>query len=129
MLLLLVLVTDSSYSTTQYAQKKLFFQQRREVKEQKDEADAYLSKQSEMEALKTRLTLWKIWRIKHAIQQHEAATRSLSAELDLMHREAQDADEEILENKKAMVRTDTLSFSIDRRSFSSTRVCFFNRRA
>lgn len=88
--------------------KKMYSTQRKEIKEQKDEAELFQQKQEELEELKTELTLWQIWKVKQAIDEHEAAAAATLEKLEANKAEEEELESEMQKGKKELARVGKL---------------------
>lgn len=85
--------------------KKMYAAQRKEVKEQKDEAETYIEKQNELNDLKTELTLWQIWTIKVEMERHQDACESLRVQLADFADEEKHLDDLAQAKKQSLAKT------------------------
>ena len=88
--------------------KKMYVTQRKEVKEQKDEADLFQQRQNELDDLKTEHVLWQIWRVKMNIENHQIITDNIKKDLSLSRDKEFELDEEMVESKKELARVSKL---------------------
>ena len=84
--------------------KKMYVTQRKEVKEQKDEADLFQQRQNELDDLKTEHVLWQIWRVKMNIENHQIISDNIKKDLSRSRDKEFELDEEMVESKKELAR-------------------------
>jgi structural maintenance of chromosome 1 len=84
--------------------KKMYVTQRKEVKEQKDEADLFQQRQDELNDLKTEHVLWQIWRVKLSIEDHQKAAQNFYSDLNVTRDKEFELEEEMLASKKELAR-------------------------
>ena len=84
--------------------KKMYVTQRKEVKEQKDEADLFQQRQEELNDLKTEHVLWQIWRVKLSIEGHQKAAQNFNNDLNTTRDQEFELEEEMLASKKELAR-------------------------
>lgn len=85
--------------------KKLFINQRKEVKDQKDEAESFVEKQAELDDVKSKMILWKIWKIKNQVNKKEETAKSIEADLDLINLQEPEIDSLIANEKIELAKT------------------------
>lgn len=88
--------------------KKMYVTQRKEVKEQKDEADLFQQKQDELDDLKTEHVLWQVWRVKLSIEGHNEAADGYKKDLSLARDREFELEEEMLDGKKELAKVSKL---------------------
>lgn len=88
--------------------KKMYVTQRKEIKEQKDEADLFQLKQDELDDLKTEHVLWQIWRVKLSIEEHQGASEEFGKDLNISRDREFELEEEMLQGKKDLARVSKL---------------------
>ena len=88
--------------------KKMYVTQRKEIKEQKDEADLFQQKQDELDDLKTEHVLWQIWRVKLSIEEHQGASEEFGKDLNISRDREFELEEEMLQGKKDLARVSKL---------------------
>jgi chromosome segregation ATPase len=73
--------------------------QRKEVKEQKDESEKYFSKLNEIRDLKSKVALWRIWKIKGEIEMRHSNAIQFRSDLEGLSKLELDLEKEFAENK------------------------------
>ena len=84
--------------------KKIYQTQRKEVKEQKDEADLYQERQEEIANLKTEHVLWQIWRIKMGMEGHQEAVAGFEKDLEVARNREVELEDEMQNGKKELAK-------------------------
>lgn len=101
--------------------KKMYVTQRKEVKEQKDEADLFQQRQDELGDLKTEHVLWQIWRVKMSIEGHQGAAEEFKNELTLAKDREVELEEEMLDGKKELARVSKLLGNVEKDQVSKVK--------
>ena len=78
------------------------------MKEQKDEADEFLQKQEELGALKSNVTLWKIWKIKHQIEKYQTSSTKILDQLNEKSKQEESYGRSIIDQKKELAKVSKL---------------------
>ena len=84
--------------------KKIYLTQRKEVKEQKDEADLYQERQEAIANLKTEHVLWQIWRIKMGMEGHQETVAGLDKDLEVARNREVELEDEMQNGKKELAK-------------------------
>jgi structural maintenance of chromosome 1 len=113
---------DEAEETTIFSmqKKKMYVTQKKEVKEQKDEAELFQQRQDELDNLKTEHVLWQIWRVKMAIEGHQGCVEGYDKDLITARDKEIALDAAILEGKKELASVSKLLTSSEKES--STRI-------
>jgi structural maintenance of chromosome 1 len=85
---------------TMQQKNKMFKNQKREAKAQKDEADAYQESLASLGASKTDLVMWQIWRIVRGMEEHAASCQLLRDQLEAASSRVEQLDAEIEAEKQ-----------------------------
>jgi structural maintenance of chromosome 1 len=88
--------------------KKMYITQKKEVKEQKDEAELFQLKQDELESLKTEHALWRIWKIKEDMEKHQLLANSFKEDVGSSKSIEIEIDDELLNGKKDLSKANKL---------------------
>ena len=88
--------------------KKIYLTQRKEVKEQKDEAELFQDKLIELNGTKSEHILLQIWRIKEDIGEYQTHVSALKNSLDELNESDSSHDKEIESGKKELARINKL---------------------
>jgi structural maintenance of chromosome 1 len=88
--------------------KKMYVTQRKEVKEQKDEADLYQQRQEELADLRTQHVLWQIWRVKMVMETHQSSAEELKNTLSETQHKEDELESELQAGKKELARVSKL---------------------
>jgi structural maintenance of chromosome 1 len=84
--------------------KKMFATQKKEVKEQKDEAEVFQEKQDELADLKSECVLVQLWRIVNDIEEQHDSTEKLSEDIAAMKDSEVEISNDVGEQKKELAR-------------------------
>ena len=114
---------DEAEETTIFSmqKKKMYVTQRKEVKEQKDEADLFQQRQDELDDFKTEHVLWKIWRVKMGIEGHQESAEIFKKDLALARDKEFELDEEIIEGKRESARVTKIVAITEKEQISKNR--------
>ena len=114
---------DEAEETTIFSmqKKKMYVTQRKEVKEQKDEADLFQQRQDELDDFKTEHVLWKIWRVKMGIEGHQESAEIFKKDLALARDKEFELDEEIIEGKRELARVTKIVAITEKEQISKNR--------
>lgn len=98
---------NESEETTIFSmqKKKMYTSQRKEVKDQRDEAELFLEKQHELDLTKTECVLWQILSFKTVMEQHQDVVEKCKDELsaNIAERETE-CMEDIVTGKKEVAK-------------------------
>ena len=96
---------DAEESTLFSLQKrKMYAVQKKEVKDQKEEAELFQSKQAQMQDLKSEQVLMTIWRVKEGMEEHQLAATGFKKDLEGIKEREAALDDEIQDGKKDLAR-------------------------
>lgn len=106
----LSLKKEEAEETTLFSlhKKKMYATQKKEVKDQKDEAELYQAKQAQVHDLKSEHVLLQIWRSKEGMEEHQEAADNYKSELSTIKERENELEAEILEGKKELARVSKL---------------------
>jgi len=97
---------EEAIETTTFSlqKKKMYATQKKEVKEQKDEAEAYQEKQEEIDRLKSEHVLFQIWKVRDGQEGHQEAAQALRQELSEAKEKEGEFEEEMNNAKKELAK-------------------------
>jgi structural maintenance of chromosome 1 len=84
--------------------KKMYATQRKEIKEQKDEAELFLEKQQTLDETKTEYVLWQIFLKKTGMFSRRSGADELHMEMDVAKSEEVAAEDALTESKKELAK-------------------------
>jgi len=84
--------------------KKMYATQKKEVKEQKDEAELFQNKQDQLQDLKSDHVLLQIWKIKEGMEEHQAAASRCKTDLAGVKEREIALENSIQDGKKELAR-------------------------
>ena len=85
--------------------KKLFVNQKKEVKDQKDEAQSFLEKQNELDEIKSKIILFKIFKIKNQINDKEEIAKQIDHDLEHIQTQEPEIDDVITNEKIELAKS------------------------
>lgn len=88
--------------------KKMYTTQCKEIKEQKDEAEAFALKQEELRDARTEQILWQLWRIKTEMDSHQQSVDDGRGEMDVLKSTENEMEEEVAASKKELAKISKL---------------------
>lgn len=84
--------------------KKMYATQRKEIKEQKDEAQLFLQRQTALDEAKTNYVLWQIFKKKAGMSERRAGAEGLQLELEEAKADEIKAESNLVESKKLLAK-------------------------
>jgi len=84
--------------------RKMYATQKKEIKDQKDEADSFQQRREELGSLKTEQLLMKIWTAKEGLDSHSDEVELLKAQIGVMNSKEKKQNEELAGGKKSLAR-------------------------
>ncbi len=100
-------IRDEAEENTLFSmqKRKMYVTQCKEVKGQKDEAEAYLRKQEDLDQLKTEYFLWQLWRIKSDMEDRQGAAAALRLECAEVRQREADLDRDMELGKAELAKS------------------------
>lgn len=115
---LLKLRSEAQEATVFALQKrKMFVNQCKEVKEQKDEADLYQQLTEELHRFQSDFVLWRVWHSLHDLATHHKSVSSTKEEVDLIDDEISSLNSQISQIKK-QTANDSINSTKEKRILS-----------
>jgi len=93
--------------------KRMFVTQKKEVKDQKDEAELFQHKQELLQEQKSEHVLMQIWRIKEGMEERQVAADGFKTDLRKVKEKEASLDEEIQDGKKELARVSKLFATVE----------------
>ena len=84
--------------------RKMYATQKKEIKDQKDEADAFQSKRDELGNLQTEQVLMKVWMVKDGLDTHSAQVDLLKSDISVMNTNEKKQNDELSNGKKNLAK-------------------------
>ena len=84
--------------------KKMYATQKKEIKDQKDEADLFQEKRDELNALRTEQVLMKIWSVKEGADIHNEAVSEIKKDITGMNSQEKKLNQELQNGKKSLAK-------------------------
>jgi chromosome segregation ATPase len=88
--------------------------QRKEIKDQKEEADSFIIKQNQIQENKTNLILWKIWKIKSAFTVKQNIIENVQKDIDEENNSEAKMDSIITEHKKKLASKSKMGATLEK---------------
>jgi len=84
--------------------RKMYATQKKEVKDQKDEAELFQSKQEHLQDLKSESVLMQIWKIREGMEEHQANANTYKSDLEGVKERESTLESDIQDGKKELAR-------------------------
>lgn len=84
--------------------RKMYATQKKEIKDQKDEADAFQHKRQELGQLRTEQVLMKIWTAKEGLDSHSDEVELLKGQIGVMNSKEKMQNEELSGGKRSLAK-------------------------
>ena len=99
--------------------KKMYVAQKRETKDQKDEAEAFISLTTRLGQLKSQHLLWRIYQVKEEMESSEADAMGARAELEQLNSQLQVVQQDLEEKKRDLAKTNRALTTAEKKLLNS----------